>query len=72
MRNSYKCIELPRDYAQKLLEREIEVKLSREPIHSNICNLLELYSIGFEYFESIGNYKHKYFEIRMKEIFTIQ
>ena len=54
-------LQLPLDYAEQLLKGEIKVKLSMGPIQRNIAELLELYSFGFEYYESIGSYKHKYF-----------
>lgn len=35
-----------------------------------ICNLIELYSKGVEYYESIKSYKYLYFKKKMTEIFT--
>ncbi len=40
MNDSYKRINLPYDYAQLLLDREIAVALCIEPLQDNICELL--------------------------------
>jgi hypothetical protein len=37
-----------------------------------ICNLIQLYSQGVEYFESIKSYKYLYFKKKMEEIFSCE
>jgi hypothetical protein len=61
---------LPKDFAQKILDNEIEFKLSETPSSEVICNLIQLYSQGVEYFESIKSYKYLYFKKKMEEIFS--
>ena len=70
MKRNVRKIELPKDFAEKLLESEIEYKLSDSPSKDTVKNLIELYSIGVEYFESIRSHKYLYFQLKMNEIFT--
>ena len=44
--------------------------MSDQPSGEIICNLIELYSKGVEYYESIKSYKYLYFKKKMAEIFT--
>lgn len=63
---------MPKDYAQKILDNEIEFKLSDAPSSEVICNLIQLYSQGVEYYESIKSYKYLYFKKKMEEIFSCE
>ena len=67
---AFNKVTLPADFAQKILDNEIELKLSDHPPQEVICNLIELYSKGVEYYESIKSYKYLYFKKKMTEIFT--
>jgi len=67
---SFNKVTLPADFAQQLLDNEIELKLADRPPQDVICNLIELYSKGVEYYESIKSYKYLYFKKKMTEIFT--
>ena len=58
------------DFAQRLLDNEIELKLSTNPSKEVISNLIELYTYGVEYYESIKSYKYLYFQTKMKELFN--
>ena len=44
--------------------------MSESPAPEVVCNLIELYSKGAEYYESVKSYKYLYFKKKMQEIFT--
>lgn len=69
MRNTKK-LTLPQNFADRLLDLEITYKLSEIPSQENIKQLLEMYTIGVEYYESIRSHKYLYFQQKMTEIFT--
>lgn len=56
---------LPKNFAELLLNCEIEIELNEIIPKETIMQVLELYSKGMEYFESIRSYKYMYFERRM-------
>jgi hypothetical protein len=70
MKKSTNRLELPNDFAQQILDNEIEFKLNDNPSNQTLCNLITLYSLGVEYYESIKSYKYLYFKQKMSEIFT--
>lgn len=47
---SHNKIEIPKDFAQRILDNEIEFKLADKPSSEIICNLIELYSTGISYY----------------------
>lgn len=58
-------VALPADFAQKLLDCEIEVELNDIVPKNVVMSIFQLYSKGIEYFESIRCYKYMYFERKM-------
>lgn len=46
MKRTSKKIELPKDFAQLLLDCEIEYKLCDKPSRSIVKSLVELYTLG--------------------------
>ncbi len=42
----FKKLVLPADFAQRILDNEIEFKLAEQPSNEVVCNLIELYSKG--------------------------
>lgn len=70
MKRNAKKIELPVNFAEKLLDFEIQYKLSDAPSKEVVKSLIELYSAGVEYYESIRSHKYLYFQLKMNEIFT--
>ncbi len=65
MKRTVRHVQLPEDFAQRLLDNEIEYKLSVEPNKQIVTNLIELYTYGVEYYESIRSYKYLYFQKKM-------
>jgi hypothetical protein len=61
----FQKLTLPQHFAQSILDNEIEFKLAEKPPAEVICNLIELYSTGVEYYESIKSYKYLYFKKKM-------
>ena len=61
-------VELPSNFANKLLNCEIEVELNEVVPKNVIMTILQLYSKGMEYFESIRSYKYMYFERKMNSL----
>ena len=43
---SFSRLSLPADFAERILDNEIEFKLSESPSPEVVCNLIELYSKG--------------------------
>lgn len=66
----FKKLVLPADFAQRILDNEIEFKLAEQPSNEVVCNLIELYSKGVQYYESMKSYKYLYFKKKMEELFT--
>ena len=65
-------IELPKKFAEDLLDCEIELKLSDHPPKETIKKTIELYTVGVEYYESIRSHKYLYFQMKMNELFISQ
>jgi hypothetical protein len=49
MKNRRK-VQLPPNFAERLLDCEIEYRLMGEPSRQTVRNLIELYSVGVEYY----------------------
>ena len=43
--------------------------MSDKPSKETVKNLIELYSEGVEYYESVRSHKYLYFQLKMNEIF---
>lgn len=65
MAKVYGQTSLPKNFAEQLLNCEIEIELNEIIPKETVMQVLELYSKGMEYFESIRSYKYMYFERRM-------
>lgn len=65
MTKTHNQSSLPKNFAELLLNCEIEIELNEIIPKETIMQVLELYSKGMEYFESIRSYKYMYFERRM-------
>ena len=61
MSKVYGSPQLPPNFAEKLLDCEIEVELNENVSQEIVMFILQLYSKGMEYFESIKSYKYMYF-----------
>lgn len=68
MAKVYGFEELPNNYADMLLNCEIEVELNDVVPQHIVMEILQLYSKGMEYFESIHSYKYMYFQRKMNAL----
>ena len=62
------ALKLEESYAWELLDAEIELELGRDVTLPLIQKLVDLYSLGIEYYESLHSYKYVYFQKRMNNL----
>jgi hypothetical protein len=61
-------VQLPADFAQLILDNEIEVKLATQNKDTAFMKLVQLYTLGLEYYDARHNHRSAYFQIKLAEL----
>ena len=60
--------KLPPGFAQSILNYEMQIEMNENMDIKSLHNLIELYTQGVGYYESVGNKKYLYFHKKLNNL----